>query len=275
MSEQGSTTETTSPTTPGVVPVDSVQVCPNCETAIVGKYCPSCGQRNDRLRLSSAAMLKDFLEAVLKVDKKLLTTVRSVVVPGQLTIDYLEGKRARYPRPLSLFFICAGLYFLAWSRVPHDPVKDGLRMGFAQAKFDVKDREGESALAEALRHPDRLEQLSNDLQSPRGQFLQVFALATALVVTTRKRRLLWSEQLVFSLHLQAVSSLLMAAVLTLGVDPNVGYGLGFAYDLIAFGRLFRFGWWGTAWRYSATLVLVGLLSGLLMVPLFVLYTMRA
>ncbi len=250
-----------------------METCPNCQAPSVGKYCPSCGQRNDRLRLSSAAMLKDFLEAVLKVDKKLLTTLRSIVTPGQLTIDYLEGKRARYPRPLSLFFICAGLYFLAWSRGPHDSFKDGVRMGFAQAKFDATDvPKGDSVFARAFQHPERMQQLASDLQSPRGQILQVFALATALLVTTRRRRLLWSEQLVFALHLQAVSSLVMAVVWAISPKGDgVGYGLGFVYDLIAFARLYQFGWWGTAWRYTLTLALVGLISGLMMVPLFFLY----
>jgi Protein of unknown function (DUF3667) len=263
-----------------MTPVEStaLSACPNCGAAIVGKYCPSCGQRNDRLRLSSGAMVKDFLETVLKVDKKLLATLRSLLLPGQLTIDYLEGRRARYPRPLSIFFICAGLYFVAWSQASHDVVKEGLKLGQATFKFSEEETRGavqdDGFFARVLRHPERLQRLASDLQSPRGQFLQVFALAIALVATTRRRGLLWSEQLVFSLHLQAVSSLVMAVVYVVGARPDLGYGLGSVYDLIAFARLYQFGWWGSLWRYGLTLALVGLVGTVLAVPLFFIYSLQ-
>jgi hypothetical protein len=223
--------------------------------------------------LSLKVLVRDVVESVFKVDRKLPATLRAVVLPGELTLDYLGGRRARYPRPLSLFFVCARLFFLAWSHAPHPVKADGVRLGLAHAQFEVTDDDPaqDGLLLRAARHPERVERLAADLQSPRGQILQVFAMALALAMVTRPRGFLFSEHLVFALHVASVSSLVLALCLLVHAPNELGYGLGFLYELVAFVRVYRFGWWGTTWRFASSFVLMVLLGVLFVVPVFALY----
>jgi hypothetical protein len=107
------------------------------------------------------------------------------------------------------------------------------------------------------------------LQSPKGQLTWVAALTLGLALATRKRRFLFSEHLIFTLHVQAFGSLLSAVGLVLGVPDGVGIALSVVYDAVAFVRVYGFGWWGNTWRFAlanaVALLLLGL--GLLVVML--------
>lgn len=54
------------------------------------------------------------VDEVLDVDGRIFRTIRLLFTrPGQLTADFLSGRRARYVHPLRLFLVVSGLYFLA------------------------------------------------------------------------------------------------------------------------------------------------------------------
>jgi hypothetical protein len=88
--------------------------CANCDTALVGAYCHACGQ--------SAAVNADFTvrrflatgaHEVSDLDSVLLRTLRTLMLrPGQLTVDYLAGRRARHYSPFKLYLLVSALYLL-------------------------------------------------------------------------------------------------------------------------------------------------------------------
>ena len=88
--------------------------CANCETPLVGDYCHACGQRAPRpddltVRRLGASIVHELVD----VDSRLLTTLRTLVLrPGQLTVDFLEGRRGRYFSPFKIFLIVTALYFV-------------------------------------------------------------------------------------------------------------------------------------------------------------------
>ena len=98
----------TAPTTEGE-PVAVEVRCRNCGAQLLGPHCHACGQaaRNPFGRLRDAAA--DVFEAAFDVDGRILRTLRDLLVPGRLAINYLAGRRARYVAPIRLFVVLSVL----------------------------------------------------------------------------------------------------------------------------------------------------------------------
>ena len=92
--------------------------CANCSTPLVGDYCHGCGQRAAHPDdLSVRRFVASMVHELVDLDSRLLTTLRTLVLrPGQLTVDFLEGRRGRYLSPFKIFLIVTALYFVvAWA----------------------------------------------------------------------------------------------------------------------------------------------------------------
>ncbi|MBN8681283.1 MAG: DUF3667 domain-containing protein [Chitinophagales bacterium] len=80
--------------------------CKNCETQFEGKFCPECGQDAKVKRLTIKDFGHDILHKVLPWDKGFLYTIRRLLTdPGHMIREYVEGKRVKFHKPLSLIFI--------------------------------------------------------------------------------------------------------------------------------------------------------------------------
>ena len=88
--------------------------CPNCEAVLHGLYCSDCGQRKPRPEdYSVPRFLADTATEIFSVDGKAVRTLRRLFRhPGQLTLDYYEGRRARYLKPIQIFLIVNVLFVL-------------------------------------------------------------------------------------------------------------------------------------------------------------------
>jgi hypothetical protein len=85
--------------------------CLNCGAALVGPHCHECGQRAHVHRTISA-FFHDLLHGVLHFEGKTWRTLPMLAwKPGQLTRDYIDGKRARYVSPIALFLFVVFLSF--------------------------------------------------------------------------------------------------------------------------------------------------------------------
>jgi hypothetical protein len=92
-------------------------VCPNCGHQSE-HYCPHCGQKQHGEHPSLQRLARELAQETLSVEGRLFTTLRSVLTqPGQLTLDFLEGRRARHVSPLRLFLIVFAIFFLVSSEV--------------------------------------------------------------------------------------------------------------------------------------------------------------
>lgn len=100
--------------------------CPNCTHAFSEKandYCPSCGQKNDGLRVTFGSLVMEFLGDVFTFDSKIFrSTFHLITKPGFITREFWEGKRARYIPPLRMFLILGVLFFAILNmRLAGDP----------------------------------------------------------------------------------------------------------------------------------------------------------
>lgn len=88
--------------------------CPNCEALLHGLYCSSCGQRQPRPdEYSAFGFLVDAATEIFSVDGKTIRTVRQLFRhPGRLALDYYQGRRNQYLKPIQLFIIVNVLFLL-------------------------------------------------------------------------------------------------------------------------------------------------------------------
>ena len=91
--------------------------CLNCGTALVGRYCHSCGQ-SSHVHRTLVSIGHDLLHGVFHFEGKIWRTVPMLVLhPGALTRRYIAGERARFVSPLALFLFTVFLMFAAYSWV--------------------------------------------------------------------------------------------------------------------------------------------------------------
>jgi hypothetical protein len=89
--------------------------CRNCGAAMAGPYCHACGQKcvTDAER-GLGHLFGEAFHLLTDLDGKLLRSLRLLLfVPGLLSREYLDERRARYTAPLSLFLLANVLYFFA------------------------------------------------------------------------------------------------------------------------------------------------------------------
>jgi hypothetical protein len=91
-------------------------LCPNCDTPLSGQYCWQCGQRS-RVRLITLwELLSDAIGDLFELDSRLWRSIVPLLFrPGQLTSDYLAGRRARYMPPFRMYLVLSILFFLVWN----------------------------------------------------------------------------------------------------------------------------------------------------------------
>ncbi|MCH9693998.1 MAG: DUF4286 family protein [Gammaproteobacteria bacterium] len=87
--------------------------CLNCGTRLRGQYCGSCGQRARNRLISLWELLSEAFGDLLELDSRLWRTLIPLLArPGQLTRDYLEGRRARYMPPFRSYLVLSVIFFV-------------------------------------------------------------------------------------------------------------------------------------------------------------------
>lgn len=94
---------------------EATLLCQNCGADAPAKFCPECGQSTKVALPTLWGFLQEAVGAFFSYDHKLWATLRVLITrPGQLTVDYVEGRRVRYLAPFQLLFWLQALTFLAY-----------------------------------------------------------------------------------------------------------------------------------------------------------------
>lgn len=95
--------------------------CLNCGTELSGQYCGSCGQRARSRLISLWELIQDAFGDLFEIDSRLWRTIIPLLIrPGRLTLDYLEGRRARYMPPFRMYLVLSVVFFVVAFFDPED-----------------------------------------------------------------------------------------------------------------------------------------------------------
>ena len=95
--------------------------CLNCGTPLRGQYCGQCGQRASSRLISLWELTRDAFGDLFELDSRLWRTLLPLLRhPGQLTRDYLEGRRARYMPPFRMYLVLSVVFFVVAFFDPRD-----------------------------------------------------------------------------------------------------------------------------------------------------------
>ena len=141
------------------------QACLNCGAPLYSLYCAACGQRHYKGKNPYWEFLEDMTDQIISPQSNLWRTLsHMLLVPGLITRNYVNGKRASYAPPIRLYLISLVLFFS--SLAIFDVAIFKLSMVATESVFTEQDRA--AALAEI---DERLAKAETDGQDPR--FLEV------------------------------------------------------------------------------------------------------
>lgn len=205
-------------------------LCATCGAALAEKYCHKCGEKlHRRHEFALWHYSREIFYQITHLDAKIFKTLALLVTsPGQLTEEYLLGRKKKYIRPIRLYLSLSMLYFFSFSFFDKAALLDIRHV----VKFDYSGR-----LLAALAAKQQLGTLSDELfyrglnQQLNNKialllFLAIFAygLVFKLVFIAKKRY--YVEHLIFCLHLMSFSFLRDILFLPLFlVNKPVGFGL--------------------------------------------------
>ena len=130
--------------------------CLNCGTELRGQYCGHCGQRARSRLISLWELLQDAFGDLFELDSRLWRTLIPLLIrPGQLTRDYLEGRRARYMPPFRMYLVLSVVFFVVAFFDPRDDLSL-LYEAEPPPTPEVLDQQKQEKLEEARREVEQL-----------------------------------------------------------------------------------------------------------------------
>lgn len=88
--------------------------CKNCGAIIDSNYCPECGQKRHTSKDNSISHLfEEVFHFITHFEGSFFTTLKTVLFhPSKLTVDYCNGIRKKYFKPVSFFLFIVVLYLI-------------------------------------------------------------------------------------------------------------------------------------------------------------------
>jgi Protein of unknown function (DUF3667) len=101
-------------------------ICKNCQNRFSGNYCNACGEKvYHEAHKKVSHLFEEAFHFLTHFDGSLLTTIKTfITAPGKLSLDYCNGVRKKYFKPIPFFMVLVVLYLIF-------PKFEGLNMKFS------------------------------------------------------------------------------------------------------------------------------------------------
>ena len=215
--------------------------CPNCGSDRVERYCPSCGQRASSLHTPVGEFVREALDGLFSFDSRVWRTLITLFRhPGALTVDYWEGRRARFVAPLRLYLFVSFFTFLFLAVAAPEGIIDAtgtnpeamVAFGITPDDDDDPGWLSERVLRPMVENPERTQALFVQ-RLPWVVFVLVPVFAAWLRLLYRRRERFFVPHLVFAFHFHTVAFVLYAA----GTAGDKMLGTEVVSDLTSFAIL--------------------------------------
>ncbi|PZD77624.1 DUF3667 domain-containing protein [Mesonia sp. K7] len=105
--------------------------CLNCEVPLDKdeRYCHYCGQINTTKKLSFKDFFNEFFGSLFSYDSRLYKTLKTLTLrPGQISLEYIKGKRTTYANPFRFYLSVSIIFFII----------NGLALKFDDSTYENK-----------------------------------------------------------------------------------------------------------------------------------------
>ena len=276
-------------------PVDEGTTCPNCGEILAAprpRFCPACGQETDVRPPRIGEFLQQFGGAYLATEGALWRTLKLLLFkPGELTRQYLAGRRKHYVLPLRLYLTISVVVLLLLRAVTTMSIEApgavqfegnearNVQLDLAAGRAGLKDGQFFCTdlpdwLCRRLQRRIDVEpqflareiaQLGQRFVANLGgaMFVLLPGYALWLLLVYRNRRLRYTEHLVFALHVHAFWFTMLALSLTeLPVLSSLAAPAVPVYTLLAMRRVYGGRWGPLLLRAGVLGLLYGMTLGL-------------
>jgi Protein of unknown function (DUF3667) len=254
--------------------------CPNCGARMYGRWCASCGQESIADR---GALVRTAQRQWQRIRH---TLVALVAHPGQLTVEFRDGLRARSISPWRLTLNVLTVFFLL-SFVTDFSVANFPRLDPSGQLEQAVSAAAQRASVDEHAFTERVDRHFNGIFT-LSMVLSIAISAVVARLTHFRRRESWSIHFVFALHFTAwvfiVNLVYLLAMRLLGLSLTYGAqrtAMGtalismillweFAYVVVAFHRVYVDGWMSAGAKTIVMLFVSFVSSNLLAVLSFLL-----
>ncbi len=183
---------------------EQIYACRTCGNSVAKNFCEVCGEKKlNNHDFSLKHFVEETFEGFTHFDNKFFRTARLLIFkPGQLTLDFCEGRRVPYIKPCPMFIICNILFFLLVGRI--NMFSQPLTSFFHNrpyTNFNTK-----KIILSMVKTDAEFLSLASEFNQRMGSeskaFLALFIpiLALGSIAVNYRRRTYFSEHLVFGTH---------------------------------------------------------------------------
>jgi uncharacterized protein DUF3667 len=278
-------------------------LCFNCSDPLKGHFCANCGQAADSHLPSAMQFVNQAVESLTHADSRLWRTLRLLWFrPGQLTLEFIEGRRVSFLPPVRLYFVFSVIFFtlVSLSR----PRTALMRFIHAKHQRQLSPAScsnwhffGDHAWTEHLTRICEESFRENGVNllhaavdtMPDAMFAFVPLIALSHMLMYSRPRHLYAEHLLFFLHVHAFFFSMMTVWMLLPASgaiwpgswstpmwlPCTMFSVMLVYGAMALKRVFRRNWTGTIARTLALLSIYVAASGVMIVGVLIYALVRA
>lgn len=110
--------------------------CKNCNDTYKGNYCPNCGQPAETHKLNFHFLLHDIQHGIFHFDNGIFYSIAQLFKrPGHTIREYLQGKRVKHFKPISMVVILATIYGLLIHFFDISLIKETLSLSSSYENF--------------------------------------------------------------------------------------------------------------------------------------------
>ncbi|TPG37615.1 DUF3667 domain-containing protein [Flavobacterium pectinovorum] len=112
-------------------------ICKNCKHVFHGQFCNNCGQTADTHKINTHFLWHDIQHGLLHFDAGIPYSIKQLFTrPGHSIREFIEGKRVKHFKPLSLVVVLATLYGLLYHYFHINIFADSDKTDFDYDKFN-------------------------------------------------------------------------------------------------------------------------------------------